>query len=182
MEIKILAKDYYKEAMELKVHCATEELAGLAPNNLDVNNEAEFLNNWIDSENKYNDIRLVYSAFIDREFAGFIGSSFIEGKDDIAKGIEINYLFIKEKYRGLGVSLKLLEKSLDTFGRLGVDYIEVYNYHNCPSNKFYRKLGGIVVRTEIQDETYQLPVDIFAFDLSKMLLILREKISKRYSI
>ena len=180
MKIKVLPENDYKEAIKLKVHCATEEYAGLAPNELDVEKEYSNFKNWINSAGKYNDIRLVYGAYIDNNFAGVIGSSLIEDKDDISEGIEINYLFVEEKYRGKGVSLRLFKKIMDEFSKEGVTKITVFNYHHSPSNHYYLKLGGRVIDKEIQGETYKLPVDIFIFDLKKLQHLINEIIEDRY--
>ena len=174
MEIKVLPEKNYKEAMKLKVHCATEEYAGLAPNNLDIEKEYRFFKEWINSADKYDDIRLVYGAYIGDNFAGVIGSSLVEGKEDISEGIEINYLYVEEKFRGKGASLKLIKKTLDEFSKEGVTKMIVYNYHHSPSNQFYRKLDGKVIKEEIQGETYKLPVDIFAFNLKDLQHTLNE--------
>ena len=136
MEIKILPENDYIEAIKLKVHCATEEYAGLAPNELDVEKEYNFFKKWINSAEKYNDIRLVYGAYIDNNFAGVMGSSLVKGKDDISEGIEINYLFVEEKYRGKGVSLRLIKKTMDEYSKEGVTKITVYNYHHSPAESF----------------------------------------------
>lgn len=62
----------------------------------------------------------------------------------------------------------LISKILDYYKKLGRKEIIVYNYHNSPSNSFYRKLGGKVFKTELQMDG-KVPTDIFKCDISSMI-------------
>ncbi|WP_420852325.1 GNAT family N-acetyltransferase [Oceanirhabdus seepicola] len=63
-------------------------------------------------------------------------------KGDSENGIELNYLFVNEQYRGKGISLKLLSKLLSEFESKDFKELVIYNYNVSPSNQYYRKLGG----------------------------------------
>ena len=156
--------DDIPQAMELKILCWTEELAGLADNTLQLTEEIDFWTNWVNSPDEYNDIRVFIGAFEDDELLGVAAASFVESKDAPQKGIELNGLWVFPEHRGKGISLKLILYILDVFIPLGVTRMEVYNPHHAPSNTFYKKYGGVVIRSETQMDGI-MPVDIFAFEV-----------------
>jgi len=178
MIIKTLELKYYKNAIKLKCDSWDEELAGKAINRINIDKELEFFTNWVTSEKENNDIRLVYGAFEDDIFLGFIGASIAE-EENISKAIELNYLFVDENYRGRGISLKLLLKTLNVFSEKGFDNLIVYNHHYAPSNSYYLKLGGKVIKKEIQGQPLDyLEVDVFYFLIKELKIKIQNILSK----
>lgn len=164
MIIRELKKEEFSQAIDLKISCWDEELAGVAPNRLVKEKQLNFILEWLDSAEENNDIRLIYGAFNHDQFMGFVGASIAE-EEDADNGIELNYLFVHEEYRGQGIALKLMRKILDAFISKGFHKLVVYNHHYAPSNKFYRKFGGVVIREDIQGQPNDnLLIDIFSFD------------------
>lgn len=179
MIIRALKTEEYNEAIDLKVSCWTEELAGVAPNRMDKKEELDFVLEWINSAEKYDDIRLLYGAFEGDTFLGYAAASIAEVEDS-ENAIELNYLFVKEEFRGCGVSLKLMNKLFTEFAAKGFDKLVVYNHHYAPSNNYYRKLGGEVIRRDIQGSD-KLEIDIFQFDLQGLNLKIEQMIEKKYN-
>jgi GNAT superfamily N-acetyltransferase len=180
--IRELKGEEFSQAVDLQVSCWDEELAGVAPNRLVKEKELDFMLQWLQSADENNDIRLVYGAFNNDEFMGFVGASIAE-EDDIKNAIELNYLFVHEEYRGRGISLKFIKKILDDFIPKGFDQLVVYSHHYAPSNAFYRKFEGVVIRQDIQgtpapDE--KLLVDIFLFDTNELRTTIENVICDRY--
>lgn len=149
-------------AMELKISCWTEELAGKAENTLKHENELKLWTDWMNTSDEHNDIRLLLGAFDGSTMMGVAFASFLDSKDTPEIGIELNGLWVFPQYRGKGVSLKLIMGILDYFIPLGVTRLIVYNAHYSPSNEFYKKFGGTVIESEYQMDG-KLPVDIFEF-------------------
>ena len=178
MIIRTLKQEEYNEAIDLKVSCWTEELAGKAPNTMDKQKELEFVLEWINSAERYNDIRILYGAFENDVLMGFAAASIAE-EEDGQNAIELNYLFVNEKYRGQGLSLKLMNRLFTEFQEKGFQQLIVYNHHYAPSNEFYRKLGGVVVRQDIQGSD-KLEIDIFSFDLKDVNQKIQDKIEMNY--
>lgn len=178
MMIKKLSREDYIKAAELKVYSFDEEVQGTVPNTLSQENQAKQMEEWVDAAHKYDDIRLLYGAFEGEDFIGFTGASIAE-EEDSKNGFELNYLFVNEKYRGKGISLKLLQKLLDEFCSRGFKEMIVYNYSVSPSNNFYRKFGGKVVK-ESAELGGKLPIDIFSFDSDDLKNKIEKKIADKY--
>jgi len=111
-----------------------------------------------------NDLRVFIGAFEANQLLGVAAGSFVESKDSPNAGIELNGLWVYPEHRGKGISLKMILRILDIFMPLGVFRMEVYNPHHAPSNAFYVKFGGRIIRQEYQMDGI-LPVDIFEFKL-----------------
>lgn len=103
-------------------------------------------------------------------------ASFAEEGDSIC-GFELNGLWVYPEMRGRGIALLLVTKLLKFYEHLGLKEIIIYNYHNSSANSFYRKFGGIVVKTELQMEE-QIPTDIFRSNISSMLELMNISLLK----
>jgi GNAT superfamily N-acetyltransferase len=164
MIIRPLQPEEYNQAVDLKISCWDEELAGVAPNRRVKGEELTFITSWVAAARENDDIRLVYGAFDCGEFLGFAGASIAE-PSDAGHGVELNYLYVKQGHRGRGVALRLMEALLAEFNGQGFDQLIVYNHHLAPSNSFYRKLGGKVMRQDIQGTPPdRLKIDVLVFD------------------
>jgi len=179
MEVRNLTNDDMHLAIELKISCWTEELAGKAENTLKIEREFKFWTDWMNTPDEHNDIRMLVGAFENSKLLGVAFASFVDSKDAPESGIELNGLWVLPQHRGRGISLILILEILNYFIPLGVPRIEVYNPHHAPSNEFYRKFGGIVIYSEYQMDG-KLPVDIFEFDTRDLKARL-EKTLLRYS-
>lgn len=120
--------------------------------------EVNWVKEWVRNAEKDNDQRRLYGAFKQEELVGFIGAS-KACQEDAVNGLEINYLFLKKAYRGLGISMKLIQHVFNAFEEF--EHVIVYNYQVAPSNKYYRHLGGSVLRIDQQGKYL---VDIFRYD------------------
>ena len=181
MIIRPLQAADYDQAVDLKISCWDEELAGVAPNRRLKTEEFAFMTHWVTTAAENNDIRLVYGAFDASELSGFAGASIAE-PSDAAHGIELNYLFVKQEYRGRGLALLLLDTLLVEFDGRGYDEIIVYNHHYAPSNTFYRKFGGKVVRQDLQGAPLdRLEVDVFVLDFHAVKRQIERVIQANYA-
>lgn len=165
--LKDLTENDYESAMALRVNCWTEELNGKAENRLDLKREVADLREWLSDAEKNNDCRIIVGAFEDNQFLGFAAASFAETHDIESKGVELNYLFVNEHSRGRNISLKLLKYLIELFNQKGCIGLVVYNHHFAPSNEYYHKLGGVVIRQEEQG-CDKLLIDIFKFDVEDL--------------
>lgn len=162
--IRNLTTNDMKEAIQLKVDCWTEELAGKVENTLDYSKELDFWVKWMSLAEENDDVRLLVGAFEEDKMLGVAFASFAETEDISEKGIELNGLWVYPEQRGRGISLKLIESILDFYKNIGKEKIVIYNHHYCPSNNFYRKFGADVIR---QDEQMggKLIIDVFLADI-----------------
>lgn len=177
IEIRLLTEADLQEAVELKVLCWTEELAGRAENTLSVSKELEFWADWMRSAEEQNDIRLLIGAFENDKMLGVAFSSFAETSDILEKGIELNGLWVYPTERNRGASLMMMSYILDYYLELGMEMIVIYNLHYSPSNKFYRKFGASVARQESQMDG-KLLVDVFFADMFMMQKKLEQSLRK----
>lgn len=177
MILRQLKNEEVPQAMELKISCWTEELAGRADNTLELQEEIDFWTAWLNSPDVHNDIRVFVGAFEGAALLGVAAGSFVSSKDAPEDGIELNGLWVFPQHRGRGISLKLILHILDVFLPLGVNRMEVYSPHHAPSNAFYRKFGGSVVDTEHQMDG-RLLVDIFQFDVPNLKARLEHALSR----
>ena len=165
--LKELIEHDYKRAMALRINCWTEELNGKGENRLELEKEAEDLQEWLSEAENNNDCRVVIGAFEDDKFLGFAAAIFAETFDIENNGFELNYLFVNEDSRGRYISLKLLDYLVDLFSQKGCTDLIVYNHHFAPSNEYYSKLGGVVIRQEEQG-CDKLLIDVFRFDVRSL--------------
>lgn len=167
MKIRLLNESEYAEAIALKVSCFDEEVKHQVPYPSSEQEELEFMREWMKSAEEYQDIRVLYGAFLEDTFIGFVGAS-IADESDAKAGIELNYLFVDEAYRGKGISYKLLQAIFSHFNKDRFDEVVVYNYATSDSNKYYQHLGGEVIRTFPVLEG-RIMVDLFRFDYGDLL-------------
>jgi GNAT superfamily N-acetyltransferase len=168
----------YGKAIELRVRCWDEELAGYAPNRLDADKELDFLIEWEQSAEENDDVRSIYGVFESGEFAGFAGASYAESSDS-DNGFELNYLFVHEDYRGKAYSFHLMKKLLEEFIADGKTEMIVYSHRHAPSNNLYRKLGGKVIREVVQGGEDHLQIDVFSFDAKKLNTRIQKALSAK---
>lgn len=180
MEIRLLTDNDMTRAMELKVACWTEELAGVAENTLTVEGQTKLWTEWKNTPDQHNDIRYLIGAFDGGEMLGVAFASYIDSKDAPEEGIELNGLWVFPQHRGRGISLKLILDVLNFFLPLGSDKLVIYNHHGAPSNAFYKKFGGVVADSEFQMDG-KLPVDIFEFNMSDLKVRLEQTLSRYQS-
>ncbi len=181
MDIKLLQTQDYDQAVDLKILCWDEELAGRAPNRRVKAEEIDFITRWVAGAAENDDIRLVYGAFEGAELVGFAAASIAE-PSDAPHGIELNYLFVNQAYRGRGLALMLIGRLLAEFDGRGFDTVIAYNHHYSPSNTFYRKLGGRVMRHDIQGAPLdRLEIDVFAMDYQNLQQRVERLIDAKYA-
>lgn len=173
IEIRKLTEKDMQQAMELKVLCWEEELAGKAANTLTVSQELGFWIEWMNSSKENDDIRLLIGAFENDMMLGVAFSSFAEAYDISKKGIELNGLWVYPDQRNRGISLMMIAYIIDFYHGINMEKMVVYNHHYASSNQFYRKLGGQVVKQEYQMDG-RLLVDVFIIDL----LLMKSKIEQ----
>ncbi len=162
--VRNLTPDNLKQAIQLKIACWPEQLAGVAENDLSLAKEYAFWLDWMNTAEEHNDMRMLIGIFHEEKLAGAAFASFAEEHDCAQGGIELNGLWVDEGYRGRGLSVFLLRHIVDCYQKKGKEKLVVYCHHYAPSNKFYRKLGGKVLRQDRQ-MAGALLVDIFEFDL-----------------
>jgi len=167
IRVRQLTDDDMGQAMELKVLCWEEELAGKAENTISLDEEYAFWIDWIHRGEEDNDVRLGLGAFEDEKMLGVAFSSFAEDFDIHERGIELNGLWVYPEQRGRGISLRLINHTLDFFLALGKEEIVIYCPHYAPSNTFYQKFGAHLRRQELQLDG-KLLVDVFHADIREM--------------
>lgn len=167
IKIRQLTEVDMHHAIELKVLCWTEELAGKAENNLSISKELDDWIDWIHRAQENNDIRLMIGAFENNKMLGVAFASFAETFDIPEKGIELNGLWVYPDQRNRGISLMLIIYILNFYIEKGMEKIVVYNHHYAPSNQFYRKFGAQVARQEYQMNG-RLLVDVLIEDMMLM--------------
>ncbi|MDF2543001.1 MAG: hypothetical protein K0S47_2719 [Herbinix sp.] len=163
------------QAIQLKLICWPEELAGMSDHELDIEKEYIFWFEWMHNGIENNDVRSLLGAFEGETLIGVVFASFAE-KDESDNGIELNGLWVHPETRGRGISLVLMIKILNYYESLGLKEIIIYNLHNSPSNSFYKKFGAAVYKTEFQMKE-RVPTDVFKCDIHAM----REHMNKSVS-
>ncbi len=176
ISIRKLTDDDMKEAIQLRIDCWTEELAGKAENTLDYAEELDMWVNWMNSAKENEDVRLLIGAFEDNKMLGVAFASFAETEDIPEKGIELNGLWVYPEQRGRGISLKLILYIIDFYKNIDKEKIVIYNHNSSSSNQFYRKFGADVVRQDKQMsgklliDVFVADIDIFKNNIEKSLL------------
>lgn len=167
MIIRKINEEELKQAIAIKIVCWTEELAGVAENDLSFDKEYAFWLNWMRSAEENNDVRLLIGAFEDDEMLGIAFGSFAETFDIPENGVELNGLWVDPVHRNKGVSLALVIELIRFYKKLGMNEIVIYNPHLAPSNAYYKKFGAEVVKQETQMDGL-LPVDVFIAEIDAL--------------
>jgi GNAT superfamily N-acetyltransferase len=178
IKIRQLTEVDMKQAIELKILCWTEELAGKAENTLAISNELEEWVEWMNTAQENDDIRLLIGAFENDKMLGVAFGSFAETFDIPEKGIELNGLWVYPEQRNKGISLMMIIYVLDFYMTKGMEKMVVYNHHYASSNQFYRKFGAQVTKQENQMGGALL-VDVFLADMLPMKRNM-EQVLKKY--
>lgn len=167
LNIRALSYEDMKEAIELKIHCWTEELQGVADNDLEFDSEFFFWTDWMYKAKEHHDIRILLGAYQEERLAGVLFSSIAEVFDG-EYAFELNGLWVKEDYRGQGIAKKLIKAAAIQFEKEGFKDMIAYCHHLAPSNAFYKHLGGKVIRREKQMDGL-LEVDIFKIPMHQLI-------------
>ncbi|MBO1265387.1 GNAT family N-acetyltransferase [Proteiniclasticum sp. SCR006] len=176
MEVRPITSEELSSAIDLKVRCWQEELAGIMDHELSFAQELSFFAEWAESEKEYEDRRILLGAFQNGKLLGAAFGSFAE-LEDAENAMELNGLWVEEEYRGKGISLSLLKALIREYLDLGRDKMVVYSHHFAPSNQYYRKLHGEMIRQEKQLDG-QLLVDVFLHPLNLLDRKLSEMVLK----
>ncbi|SFB43499.1 GNAT family N-acetyltransferase [Clostridium frigidicarnis] len=177
IKIRQLTEGDMEQAIELRILCWTEELAGKAENTLSVSKELDLWLEWMNTAKENKDIRLLIGAFENNKMLGVAFSSFAETFDIPEKGIELNGLWVYPDQRGKGISLMMMIYTLDFYLEKDMEKIVVYNHHYSSSNEFYRKFGAEVAKQEYQMES-RLLVDVFLADMLSMKRNMEKSLKK----
>jgi GNAT superfamily N-acetyltransferase len=181
IKLRQLKEKEWRQAMELKITCWTEELAGKAQNDSVFSEQVDFWINWMYAATDNADIRVTLGAFEGDELLGVVAGSIAEKSDIQEKGIECNGLWVYPKYRNKGISLKLLLYLLSYFQNFNIEQIVIYNHRYAPSNNFYRKFGVKELRQDYQISAgVSLLIDVFIIDIEQFKRELLETLT-RYS-
>lgn len=181
IKIRQLSEVDMQQAMELKISCWAEELAGKAENVLSISQELDFWVEWMNKGKENHDIRLLIGAFEENKMLGVAFCSFAEIFDIPEKGIELNGLWVYPDKRNRGISLMMVIYILNFYLEKGMEKIAIYNHHYAPSNEFYRKFGAKVVKQEYQMDG-KLLVDVFLSDILSMKRNMEQSLKKYVQI
>lgn len=176
IEARVLTTDELASAIKLKIRVWREELAGKVEHELSFEDEMEFFTRWAKSEKEHHDRRILLGAFQEGKLLGAAFGSFAE-VEDAENAMELNGLWVEEDHRGKGISLVLLTVLVKAFRDLGKDQMIVYNHHFAPSNEYYRKLGGEVIRQDRQMNG-KLLVDVFRIPMENLEKQLNEMLDQ----
>ena len=166
IEVRALTTEELATAIKLKIHCWQEELAGKVVHELSFEEEMTFYTRWAVSEKEHQDRRILLGAFQEGKLLGAAFGSFAEVEDD-KDAVDLNGLWVEEDHRGKGISLMLLSVLVKAYRDLGKEQMVVYNHHFAPSNEYYRKLRGEVIRQDRQMNE-KLLVDVFRISMENM--------------
>jgi L-amino acid N-acyltransferase YncA len=163
IEIRPLRDEELLAAMDLKVRCWSEELAGRAENSLSAEKELSFFREWIEGETENEDLRILLGVFEEGQLLGVAIGSFAE-EEDGKDAMELNGLWVEESARGRGISLLLLRSLISPSLAEGKDTMVVYSHDHAPSNSFYRRFQGERLWQERQLGG-KLLIDVFQLNL-----------------
>lgn len=174
MQIKKLNEESLMDAVKLKAHCWQEELNGKVDHHIDVSENYQSLLNWMHTEKEDHDKRTLLGAFVENVLVGAIFLSYAE-ENFGPKAIELNGLWVDDRYRGQHISLRMLHEGL-AYYQDERERLIVYTHRFAPSRGYYLSLGGTIIHTETQLEG-RLIVDIFSFTCEDLMNRIRVKLN-----
>ncbi len=177
MELKHLYEEDMDQAISLKLACWEEELAGKLVWPLKYQNEFSFWKHWRHNEFEHDDKRTLLGYYQERLLIATGFCSFAKVIDGGHDAIEINGLWVKQSHRNQQLGLSLLYHLITQPAYKACHYVIVYNHHYAPSNDYYKKLNGQVIRVDTQCDGKMI-VDVFRFDKKDLIATLKEKLKK----
>ena len=102
-------------------------------------NDLDLVNNLSDYKVSFNQFNKVLGFFIDDTIVGFLDYSVIYDR------LEVNYIFVKEKYRRQHIAYRLLSYIIDNYSYENIT-LEV-NINNIKAINLYQKLGFKIIAT-----------------------------------
>lgn len=181
IQIKDLTNEELKEAVMLKITSWSEELNGVAENQINFDEEYQFFLDWKKNEKEANDLRTLIGVFEDGHLLGCAFASLADIYDCEENGIELNGLWIYPFARNRKLSLTLIDYILNVYMPLGMEKMIVYSHRYAPSNSFYHHLGGNIIKYDLQMHG-KLEVDIFEFDLEALKKNIVSKLENHQSL
>lgn len=111
--------------------------------NYDYVKREEKFNNLVSSNNQE-----VYVCSIDNKIVGYmvLGESLHEGLEGY--DLTINDLGIEKQYRGMGIGKKFFDIAKSKNKKL----FNCCNYYNSNARKFYERMGGKIVKTNMSED------------------------------
>jgi GNAT superfamily N-acetyltransferase len=158
--IRLLQSSDLPSVVAIKEGCWKRDYAGVVPANaFSASAELELLRAWLAGPPE--DLRIMYGAADNEVLVGFAGGSRADLQDS-RNGMEVNYLFVRQDYRHRGIAIRLLQALLDRFAPEGIEEVIIYNWHEVPSNQFYRHLHG-EAKSQVVQEPGGIPVAVDVF-------------------
>lgn len=181
IQIKPIKVEEFSQAIEIKNECWKNDYKNVVPEevlkNLDIDEQTTWLQEWISDETD-DDIRIILGVTVDDQLVGFVAAGPVE-ECDAEYDVEVNMLFVKEKFRGMGLGLKLLEEVTKFFAIKNTTSLILYNWRELQSNQFYLNIGGKVAKEQVQVcGGKKLATDIFAWQIDELLIILQSKLTR----
>ena len=102
-------------------------------------NDLDLVNNLSDYKVSFNKFNKVLGFFIDDTIVGFLDYSVIYDR------LEVNYIFVKEKYRRQNIAYRLLSYIINNYDYENIT-LEV-NINNIKAINLYKKLGFKIIAT-----------------------------------
>ncbi len=172
-----------RETVDVYLECVRADYSFKPKAYLDAKNVADELaecEDWLYASGQPNRIYVAMdSASIHGEtMAGYVAVGPNIGEPIDYEG-EVSGFFTRRAYRNLGIGLNLLRIGLEYLQALGYRKVVIYNYRISESNGYYRRLGGQVVRQEIQRAgEMELETDIFGYEIEPLLRTLEQRLKK----
>ena len=172
LEIRPVKPDEVPQTSAIYVDCWQHDYRGIVPTELiegfDIDLEAEQCRNWLYEETE--DLRLLYVAIIDNQVVGYTSATLVDPSLEVDYEIEICDLFVRKEYRGQGIGRELLKVMAQVLKERGYSSLILYNWRELESNKFYRYLGGKIIKEEIQNcGEKKMKTDIFGWQIDDLI-------------
>lgn len=166
-----ITKDNIEEAIAIRCECYLQDYAEILPSEkletYDYNLDLKSIAAWFFETTE--DYRAGYLYYIDQKPVGMVMGSMAD-LGSYMEAVELNYLFVSEKARGLGVGRKLMTAMAIEYRELGVKSLLLYNWRDLKSNGFYRHLEPDSIETIVQHPSGKaLETDIFSWEIKKLL-------------
>lgn len=169
---ELFTPDEIRETARIYIDCIREDYS-FKPKayleSLEIKEESEECGEWLESDRETNRL---FGAYTGGEMAGYIATGRTK-VDELLNLGEITGFFVRNKYRGKGIGRALLKAASEFLDKQGFSQIVIYNYARSRANAFYRRLGGKVLKREIQRPGgMALETDIFIYETSELLDLL----------
>lgn len=165
---KPLTKQMINKMIEVKKQCWQETYTGIYPQDIIINFDYKRHFNramhYIQKENSF-----PYVILFNKKIIGYFTFSNLKNEvllDNNINGVYLDNLYLLKAYQKLGIGKKVFEYIFNYAKEHNIaTFHHQCNYHNSNAINFYKKMGGVIIKEDINNENKEQDQVLFYYNL-----------------